>query len=545
MRRELVFLRLALLTCLALAGCGGPGDAPVEPAASGAARENVVRAWMGADPASLSLIGKMDHNAELLAVQITDSLVQYDPQLVLRPRVAEAWEFSEDRRTLTFHLRDDVRWHDGTPVTAEDVVFTVRTVTDPATENRSYGGPLRDVLSIEALDRRTVRVRYEQVTPDVLEHWRVPLIPKHVAGADEDLLTGEFARHPVGCGPFRFASYRPGQEIVLEANDDYWDGPPHVDRLLFKVYPEQQTAYQALLTGGLDVMKVSPALWFEARQSDSSARLEWFVYSRPAVWPVVWNQDGSNPFFTDRRVRQALMHALDRNAFIETVAHGQARPGATSYHPDTIWADPEIEPRAYDPELAARLLDEAGWTDSDGDGTRDRDGAPFRFTLLTPNSTMQLVKQIAVWQQHSWAQIGVRAEVERLEWQAFRERRNAGDFEAASFSLTFSPNPDQFDLYHSTARETGFNFYGMDHREIDRTLEQARETFDTDERRRIYRRLQHLLFEEEPIGCTFYFSSPVLHDRNLTGIVPTPLGIWHTTEGPRVWRWSDAGPSGD
>ena len=527
---------LAATALLLAVACGGGTEPSAQPV--------TVRAHLAADPASLSLIGKTDRNTEILAVQITDSLVQYDPEMNLLPRVAESWELSDDRLTVTFHLREGVRWHDGEPVTADDVVFTVNKARDPAVENRSWGPALRELVSVEALDPRTVRARYAEASPDFLETWRLPLLPRHLAERDADLLTGEFSSHPVGCGPFRFVRYTPGQEIVLEANDDYWDGRPGIDRLVFKIFSDQGTAYQALLAGELDIVTLTSGLWQEAQDQAGNERFEAFSYSILSVWTIVWNQDGSTPFFTDARVRRAMVMALDRETFAASVVHGQARPGITTYHPDTIWGDRALGPWPYDTAEAARLLDEAGWRDDDRDGQRQRDGQPFRFTLMIPASTQRLNDHIAVWLQQSWAEVGVAVEIEKLEWQAFRERRNAGRFHAASFSLTFTANPDQFELYHSDAREAGFNFYGLSDPEIDRLCEAGRREFDEDRRREIYRSLQARLHEQEPLTCLFYFSSPVLHDRRLRGVVPSPMDYYRTTQGPRIWRWAEA-PAGD
>jgi len=515
-----------------LCGCAGRDAAP---------RRDEVRAYLAADPASLSLIGKTDASAVEVASQISDSLVQYDESLELRPRVAESWSYSDDRLTLTFRLREGVRWHDGLPVTADDVVFTVERLLDPQMENRVWAPQFADLERVEAPDPRTVVAHYRRAIPGTLEGWRVPLLPRHVAGGDANLLDGEFARHPVGCGPYRFASYEPGREIVLEANDDYWDGPPEIGRLVYKIYPDQRTAYQALLKHDLDVMVLTPNLWREAQTSERAEHLEPLVYYRYRLWFQAWNQDGSNPFFTDARVRRALVLALDRQSFIDTVLDGLARPGSTSYAPDPDWANPDVRPIPFDPQEARRLLDAAGWTDSDGDGVRDRDGHPFRFELLIPATTQGLTDQMAAWQQQSWGEIGVQAEIVKLEWQAFRVRRNAGQFDAAAFTLELTPNPDQFELYHSGARENGYNFGAIDDPEIDRLLEAGRSTFDNEERHRIYDRLQLRLAELEPITVLFHFATPILHDRELQGIVTSPVGYAAMSEGPRRWRWADRG----
>lgn len=496
-----------------------------------------VRALMTEDPASLSLIGKTDKNSEWLAVQISDSLVQYDSQLTLQPRLAKSWEFSEDHLTLTFHLREGVRWHDGREVTAEDVVFSVNKLVDPLVENRSLAPLFQHLIKVESVDPHTIRASYASVSADVLETWRLPLLPRHLAGKDPDLLTGEFARHPVGCGPFRFASYRPGEEIVLEANADYWDGKPQIDRLIFRIFQDQRTAYHALLAGELDIMVASSELWSEAQSSSAADRLRSFVYYGLSAWQVGWNQDGTNPFFRDPRVRRAMVLALDRLGFISKVAGGLARPAATTYHPDLPWTLPAVEPWPYDPAEARRLLEQAGWRDTDGDGIRDRNGRPFHFSLMIPAGTQQIADRMAAWQQQSWAEVGLRAEIEKIEWRLFRQRRNDHQFQAAQGSLLFSPAPDQYDLYHSTARDGGSNYVSFADTQVDRLLERGRTTFDLASRMEVYHQLQVRLHELEPISCLFHFASPVLHDHRLVGIEPSALDLYRTTRGPRVWRW--------
>jgi len=528
-RRRLCIVLIGVATLL---GCGQA------PNATRTVSRNVVRVDLQGDPASLSLIGRTDRNAARLAVQLTDSLVQYDSELNLQPRLAESWEFSADRLTLTFRLRSGVRWHDGQPVTADDVVFTVNKVQEPALANRPWAPLFRDLSAIEAIDELTVRATYHLATPDVLEGWRLPILPRHLAQADDDLLAGEFAKHPVGCGPFRFVRYVPGQEIVLEANADYWDGAPAIDRLIFKIYPDQRTRYQALLSGELDTATLSSNLWHEAQSSAAAAHLGSVVFYQFRVWCVFWNQDGSNPFFTDPRVRRAMVLALDRDAFINSVLFGMARPVPTTWGPDPYWADPALQSWSYDPVEAARLLDAAGWVDADGDGIRERNGEPFEFTLTTVASTQKLSDHMAAWQQQSLAELGVRMKIETLEWQTLRDRRDAHLFEAVSFSLFLTRNPDQFELYHSTAKDDGYNFYGLDDPEIDRLLEQGRELFDPLARREVYYELQRRLHEREPLTTLFNFATPVLFDRRLEGIQPSPLGHLVTTEGPRQWHWT-------
>jgi peptide/nickel transport system substrate-binding protein len=494
-------------------------------------------------PSSLSLIGKTDTTSEAVAHLVTDSLFQYDATLRLVPRLAASWKVSADGREVTFRLRDGIRWQDGTPVTARDVAFTIRKVREPATEARSYLAAFQDVQDLEVLDPHALRVRYKAPYADFLDAWTLPILPEHLAGREPDLLTSEYARRPVGCGPFRIAAAEPGQRLVLEANRDYWDTPATINRLEFHVLPDERTAYRALLRGDLDLLAVSPDTWRDASRSPEAARLGRLMYSRLNVWYVAWNQDGSNPFFTEAPVRRAMVLTLDRGAMIDRVLSGLGRPGVTTYHPDSPWCDPSVKPWPFDPAEASRLLDAAGWT-RDGEGVRRRGGSKFSFTLLIPAGTQEMTDRIAAWMQQSLASVGVEMGIEKLEWKTFLERRRSHRFEASMAALQLTPTPDQFELYHSTSRSGGMNFMGLADPEVDRLLEEGRRTFDQARRHATYATLQRRLHELEPISCLFHFTVPVLHHPGLRGIQPSPLGFWLITPGIRAWRFEDARDAG-
>jgi peptide/nickel transport system substrate-binding protein len=514
----------------ALAGCSTAPPPRDEP--------TIIRGLFHADVVTLSPVGKSHRLSLVLGRQITDSLVQYDRNLNEKPRLAESWEFSSDGRTLTFHLREGVRWHDGKPFTSEDVLLTVRKARDPATEARSAMSQFESLTSLTAPDAQTVVATYAEPFVDALESWTIPILPAHLIDPDEPLLTSSFAEHPIGCGPFRLVEAVPGRSILLEANDDYWDGRPLIDKLEFLIIPDERTAYQALLTGDLDLMAVTPDIWKVYRNSQDSRHLKQFTFARNNMWYTAWNQNGDRPF-QDPRTRQAMIHALDRATFITQILDGRARQGITSYHPDSAWADPALTPREFDQERAMRYLAEAGWEDRDGDGILDKGGRPFRFTLLYPRGSQEITPRMAAWMQQSWAQIGIDAELEALEWRAFLEKRNSGNYDAVMANMSFSGgSPDQRELYHSEARENGFNFFGLEDPEIDRLLDEGRSTADRGKRIAIYRRLQARLYELEPLGVVFHFQVPVLLQADIEGVEPSPLGLWRHWPGPRAWSRS-------
>lgn len=525
---------LALAGCVAICVAASGCPSPSRPSQSQGA---VIRTSIGADPASLSLIGKTDAVSEMLAALITDSLVKYDANLELEPRLAESWTVSPDGLEWTFRLRDGVRWQDGAPFTADDVVYTVNKVRDPASQSRSYLAAFEDLTSVAAIDARTVRVVYRTAYADAIDSWTLPIVPAHVVSKDADLLTGDFARHPVGCGPYRLVRAEAGHEIVLEANPDYWDGAPANSGITIQVIPNERTAYEAIVRGDLDMMPVTYDLWAEAQKSDTARRLSRLIYLRLGVWMVGWNQDGSNPFFGDARVRKAMVLALDRATFASEALHDLAKPAVTTYPPGSPWADPSLAPWPFDPAESARLLREAGFRDSDGDGVLDRDGRAFRFSLLIPASSQEIVDRMAAWFQDSLSKVGVGVTIEKAAWAAFQERRAGHRFEAVMASLSFSPAADQYELFHSASYANGMNYQGVHDDEIDRLLVEGRRTFDRSARRDIYHALQRRIHETEPISCLFHFAVPVLYDARLTGLSPSPIGLWLAAPGPRNWRW--------
>jgi peptide/nickel transport system substrate-binding protein len=516
--------------CAAAWGCG---RAPVPKA-------NEVRVAVYSEPASLSLIGNPDLNSQQLAALISDGLVGCDARGAYVPLIAASWEISADGLAIVFRLREGARWHDGAPVTARDVAFTVRKIQDPATQSRSWASAFADVVAVDTPDDRTVVVRYRHPYADALNAWRAPLVPEHAAAKDVDFLGGAFARSPIGCGPFRFVRRAPGQSIELAAFDGYWGGKPPIDRLVVRILASDRTGYEALLLGEIDLLAVTPDLWRESLTSTRAARLARFIYYRLSGWKIDWNMDGSNPFFVDAAVRRALVMSLDRKRFAATVAGGLARPGVSSYPPESPWSNPALAPLPFDPVASARLLDASGWILPPGGRVRVKNGEPFAFALYVAAGSQEITDRIAAWVQQSFAEIGVAMSIEKVDVRALAERRKQHAFQAVMASNTFDPIADQLELYHSSARTGGLNYGGFSDPEVDRLLEEGRTVVDPAARRAIYDALQERLTELQPISYIFQFAQPVLHDPDLLGIERSSAGLFQSVPGPRAWHWAPA-----
>ncbi len=300
------------------------------------------------------------------------TLIQYDENLEPVPYLAESWEVSPDFTELTFHLRDDVYWHDGVLTTAKDVAFTFIRDTDPATGFPNAGFfhyYLPGEEGVEVVDSFTVKFHLQRPHADFMDPWRtVAIMPEHLLG---DVPPGELAQHPfgticpVGNGPFRFVSHNPDDRWVFAANPAFPEGlggRPHLDRYIFRVIPENSTLLAELLTGGIDVyISLLPE---HAEQLRREPDVRVISFPHRVVLLAGWNT--RNPKLSDPRVRRALTLATDRQRILDGVRHGHGVI-ANSTVPPTHWAyDPALaDSLPYNPEEARRLLEEAGWVDRD------------------------------------------------------------------------------------------------------------------------------------------------------------------------------------
>jgi peptide/nickel transport system substrate-binding protein len=335
--------------------------------------------------------------------------------------LAESWEASPDWRTWTVTLRSGVTWHDGVPVTAEDVAFTVGLWKHPDVLN--YGaGP---VDSIEVLDSLRFRVHQNRPGDWPVNGWE-GVYPKHpLAHLDPaDFYEWEFWTQPVGNGPFRYVRHVPETMVELEANPDFYLGRPAIDRvrIQFKAGGQGQTGVVELLAGNADVVSLSP---LEASLIEHDERfVTYYRYQAGTQW-LIWNY--TDPLFDDVRVRQALAHATDRRSLQRILGFPADVPVTDGIF---FMCDPlnmqVVEPHQHDPARARMLLAEAGWADDDGDGVLDRDGRPFAFTLvLHPDASTA-----AVFVQDQLRRIGIDMGLQTLDGNVGRARFESGDFQA-------------------------------------------------------------------------------------------------------------------
>jgi len=452
-----------------------------------------------------------------------NGLLKYNERLDIVGDLAESWTVSEDGLVITFTLRPNVRWHDGAPVTAEDVRFTYEKLIDHAIRT-PYASSYELVESLEVLDARTVRVRYAEPFAPALESWMMGIIPKHRLER-EDLNTTPLLRRPVGHGPYRFVRWKTGELIELAANPDYFEHRPHLDRYLYRTIPDQATLFLELLTGGIDLAGLSPLQ--HQRQTDTPfIRRAFRKFRYPSFGFTYLGYNLADPRFADVRIRRAFNLTIDKQAILDGVLFGLGAV-ATGPYPKESWAhNPSVVPQPQDVAAARALLAQAGWEDRDGDGLVDRDGQPFRFTILT-NQGNETRRQVAELVQQQLKVLGVEVKIRIVEWSVFvHEFIDKRRFEAVLLGWNLSRDPDLYDLFHSSKTKEGeYNFVGYASPEVDRWLEQGRRTFDQDERRRIYQEVHRRLYEDQPYLFLFVADALPIVSARFRNVIPSPIGI--------------------
>jgi peptide/nickel transport system substrate-binding protein len=485
-----------------------------------------LRVALEAEPPSLNYqLDPLDMWGKKLDDLLFESLARPNPRtFVHEPRLAERWEATDDHLTYTFYLRQNVRWHDGRPFTADDVLFTfdvLRATTSKTMAIRSY---LEPVASYEKLDPHTVRFHLSK------PYWfafdaiaEVFIYPKHVYGKG-DFNTHPANRQPIGSGRYKFEHWRTGDEIVLVRNDSYFGDRPHIARLIFRYAPDAMVRTQMLKRGDLDVVeRVPPETWQKiALEPEVAARFYRLRHVPSSLQWIGWNQD--KVYFRDRRVRQALTMLVDRQDIVDNLRLGLDRVAVSWFYPGAPEFNAALKPWPYDRERAAELLDKAGWKDHDGDGWRDKDSESFAFTFLYPVGN-PFYEQLASLLREELTKVGIKVETSKLEWAVFMERLRRHEFDACSLLWQLYPRSDPFQLWHSSEAHGGSNFISFQNAEADRVLDEARHEFDDPKRLALYRRFTEILHDEQPYTFLFNRYNLSLVRKDLGGIYSTPYGV--------------------
>ncbi|MBN1146209.1 MAG: peptide ABC transporter substrate-binding protein [Anaerolineales bacterium] len=429
------------------------------------------------------------------------------PVLVDEMPSVENGGISEDGTTITMKLRDDIVWSDGTPMTAEDFVFTYQMTVDPKnTVASAY--PYDLMTSVEAPDERTVVITFaEPFAPWAALLWH-GLLPKHVLqpvyDAEGTIDNAEWSRAPtVGCGPFTFQEWESGSFARFTANENYWLGKPKLDEIFIRFVPDDASQIAALKAGDGDL---GTFFAYPDVPDLEAAGVEIFkVFSGyNEVWYFYLDPEKGHPALQDERVRKAIAMGFDRFSLNKDLLLGLTEPAATEWD-NTPYVDPSIQPWPYDPEAAKKLLDEAGWVDSDADGVRDKDGVALSLTYGTTTREVRMDTQAVAQQQ--LAEIGVKVELLNYDsdiyFSGYGEGGPAatGQLDIFEYSTTTNfPDPDVAEWLcreiPSDETPDGSNWQAVCDEELDALFQLQSSQVDFAERQQTFYKISKLIFEK-------------------------------------------------
>lgn len=483
---------------------------------------------LSGEPSGLIAMIAGESSASAIASNIFNSLLKYDKNLELTGELAQSWNISSDQRTITFHLKPNLKWADGEPLTSNDVLYTWQTVTNDNTRT-PYGADYKLVIKAETPDKNTFRVTYAQPYAPALDSWSgLHILPKHIL-QNQDINTSSFGRNPVGSHYYKLDQWKSGESISLSRNENATQGQANIDRLVSRIIPDRAAQFLELMADNIDSMSLNSIQYARIFPARPDLNEKFSLYKELGNSYTYLGFNLKHKPFDDIRVRKAINYAIDKQEIIDGVLLGLGLTVASPYKPGTRWSNPKLKPYSYNPQKAIELLKAAGFEDHDGDGILDKDGKPLAFEILTNQNKEREMSAVLI--QRRLKEIGIDVKIRVVEWATFISRFiKTGDFNVVLLGWGLGVEPDQYNIWHSSQQAPGqFNFIGYQNKKVDHLLEKGRLELNPDKRMKIYHDFAEILLEDSPIVYLYAgYGLPAMHKR-IKGIdnPAPPAGIGH------------------
>lgn len=460
---------------------------------------------------------------------IFSGLVKFDSRGLPQPDLAESWGVSADGKVYNFSLRPNALWHDGQPVTSDDVLFTIEAIKSPGSLFPQDIKDLWSQIQVKRLDERTFQFTLPEPFSPFLDYATFGVLPKHLLESipADQLPAAEFNLKPIGSGPYKFdrllASGGQITGVALIANPDYYLGPPFVEQVVFRYFPNSALALDAYRQG--EVLGISQLTQDALGSALQEPGLSVYSSRLPQMGMIFLNLN--NPavgFLQDANVRRALMLGVNRTVIVSHILKGQAIVADSPILPGSWAYYDEIERFPYDPEAAIQVLNKEGYVFTAGNSVRSKDGQPLTFTLVHPDDAIHT--QIAQAIQGDWALIGVQVNLQSVPYDSLvNDYLSARNYEAALGDLNTSrtPDPDPYLFWHQAEATGGQNYSQWDNRTASEFLETARTAADFNERTRLYRNFQVIFAKEMPSILLYYPVYSYGVDSQVQGVQVAPM----------------------
>lgn len=486
------FFGLSTLLLVALSACD---QTPKEQAAAldSVGRKNTLIVARASEPEWLNPVAGHQHADS--DKSMFRGLFKLDLDNKLVPDMAKSWSTSEDGKTYTIQLREGIKWHDGFSFTAEDVKFTIESIQNP----KNHSGLRKEVgeiSSVEVLDPLTVQINLSQPLAPLPSRLKIGMIPKH-ALEGKDFNTDPFNfDQPVGTGPYKFKSRKPGEYLELVANADFYDGTPAFERVIYKFLPDPNVRLVQLKKGDIDVAPLTPKQ-VAAVTADDPFRIE----TTPSADYRVMMFNHREPLFQDVRVRQAIQFATDREALVKgaLLGYGTAAYGPLQFNRMSM-PEPELLKHDNNLERAEQLLNEAGW-ERGKNNIMYKDGDKFSFVLTAPSSDPVRV-DLATLLADQLKRVGIEARVRVKNWAVISIPKTQSLILGGG--LPGDPDDDLYRFFSSHMLDAGSNYSGFSNSRVDALLAKGRRTLSEEKRIEIYQHLQRELTENPAYNYLVY-----------------------------------------
>ena len=477
------------------------------------------------DARTLIPILASDSVSSTIVSMIYSGLLKYDKDLNLIGDLAHKWEVLDKGKRIIFYLRDDVKWHDGKSFSAKDVKFTYQRIIDPDIPT-PYKSNFNNVKEFKIIDDYTIEIIYDEAFAPALSNWTMPIMSKSFL-ENKNLMQPEFSRKAIGSGPFKFKRWISDERIDLLANKDYYLDGPYIDRYIYKIISDPATIFLELQVEDIDLAPLSP-LQYTKLATTKHFKNKFDKYEYPGSIYVYMGYNLNRDIFKDKRVRQALNYAVDKQEIIDGILLGKGKVSTGPFSPKSWAYNNEVKPIIYDKQKALNLFKKAGWADSDSDGFLDKDGKIFEFTIITNHGNDKRINTAQIIQQRL-KDIGIKVHIRVYEWGLFiSEFITKHDFDALILGWNTPEEPDCYDIWHSSKTKQGeFNFISYKNPVIDDLLLKGRREFDQNKRKQIYNKIQKILYEDQPYMFLYVPDALVAVNKRFEDVTVAAAGIMH------------------
>ncbi|GAA3402630.1 peptide-binding protein [Paenibacillus hodogayensis] len=513
-----------------LAGCSSGSGSSADPAGTSpntntSQKEKVdggeiTTAYLGDPQGFIRFWATTTTSAELIEL-VTSSLYRFDEKQDIVPDLAVGQPvFSDDKLTMTIKIRNDAKFTDGQPVTADDVVFTYNIPI-----NADYTGPRKGTFEkmqkIEKVDDTTVKITFKEPHAGYIDMMVYNILPQHLLKdvPVKEMDKSPYFKNPVGSGPYKLAEWKQGQYLSFVRNENYYGGKPAIEKITAKIVPDANAMMAQLQTGEINVIAVPAdnlAAIEQFAKTNGKIKLQKGIVAGQYLF-VGWNL--TNPLFQDKKVRQALTMAIDRKGIVESVVEGQGQVVNSQTSP-SYWTYTDNVPKfEFNVEKAKQLLAEAGWKDTNGDGILDKDGKNFEFEMQVNQGNKVREKGVTVVQQQL-KKVGINVTPRVVESSAFTKNFQGKNFESIYYGWAISGDPNPKGIWHSSEIAKGLNTVSYSNPEVDKLIDEDLNTFDKAKRKEILNKVDALIAEDQPY--TFLYSPTVTmaYPSNLEGFSP-------------------------